>query len=68
MKVKIGTLAGKIWETLQKNGEVNITQLSKNLTAKSTEVYQALGWLAREDKINYSTKGSKIFVSLINTQ
>ena len=27
-------------------------------------VYQALGWLAREDKINYHTQKRKIFVSL----
>jgi hypothetical protein len=31
---------------------------------KDTVVYQAVGWLAREDKIEYHTKGNKTVLSV----
>ena len=58
MKVKIGNTAGKIWETLRKKEEIEVSRLP-------SVVYQALGWLARENRLNYHTKKSKTFVSLI---
>jgi hypothetical protein len=64
MREKIGVTAGKLWETLRENKEVNVSQLPKILKDKPVVVYQALGWLAREDKINYRTEGAKIYVSL----
>jgi len=64
MREKIGITAGKLWETLRENKEVNVSQLPKVLKDKPVVVYQALGWLAREDKINYRTEGAKIYVSL----
>jgi len=64
MREKIGVTAGKLWETLRENKEVNVSQLPKVLKDKPVVVYQALGWLAREDKINYRTEGAKIYVSL----
>jgi hypothetical protein len=68
MKEKIGWTAGKVWETLRSNGEMNISQLPKKMKEKSVVVQQALGWLAREDKINYHIKGSKIYVSLTENE
>lgn len=64
MKEKVGETAGKIWKFLDKKGEVNIDQLPRNLKEKSAIVYQAVGWLAREDKIEYRTKATKTFISL----
>jgi hypothetical protein len=64
VKNKIGETAGKIWKVLKKKGEVNVAQLPKLLNEKSAVVYQALGWLAREDKIDYQIKAAKTFVSL----
>ncbi len=65
MKQSIGTTAGKIWQTLNTREEVTISQLPKMLNEKSANIYQALGWLAREDKINFCTKGNRTFVSLV---
>ena len=65
MKAKIGELSGKIWSTLRNKKEVNVSQLPKILNEKPVLVYQALGWLAREDKIDYHVKGAKILVSLV---
>ena len=64
MKDKIGKTAGAIWKILKKNKEVNVAELPKLVNEKSALVYQALGWLARENKIEYHTKAAKTFVSL----
>ena len=64
MKDKIGEIAGKIWTILGEKQNVNISKLPKILKEKGEIVYQALGWLAKEDKINYHTKERKTFVSL----
>lgn len=64
MKDRIGEIAGKIWTVLGEKENVNISKLPKLLKEKGEIVYQALGWLAREDKINYHTKERKTFVSL----
>jgi len=68
MKESIGMTAGRIWERLRADGELNITQLPKILNENSALVYQALGWLAREDKVVYRTMGSKILVSLSESE
>ena len=68
MKDQIIEAAGKTWKTLGEQGEANIDQLSKIINEKEPIVYQALGWLAREDKINYTSKNNKTFVSLVESE
>ena len=68
MRDKIGETAGEIWKILKNQGEVNVAQLPKLLDEKSTIVYQGLGWLARENKIEYQTKAAKTFVFLTETE
>lgn len=65
MKDKVIETAGRTWKLLGEKGETDVTQLPKLLGEKDDVVYQSLGWLAREDKINYATKSSKSFVSLV---
>ena len=68
MKEKIIEAAGKTWKYLAENGPANICETGKSLKIKDERVYQALGWLAREDKINYSETNKKIYVSLIDSE
>jgi len=68
MKEKIGETAGKIWKIMQKKGEVNVAQLPKLLNEKSAITYQGLGWLARENKIEYQIKGAKTYASLTDAE
>jgi Mn-dependent DtxR family transcriptional regulator len=68
MKEEIGETAGKIWEILKKKGEVNVAQLPRLLNEKSAMVNQGLGWLAREDKVDYQDKAGKTFVSLTESE
>jgi len=68
MKEKVGETAGKIWNLLYEKGEVNISKIPKSINEKSTITNQAIGWLAREDKISYRINKDKIYVSLINSE
>jgi len=47
----IGKNAGKIWQTLEKHKEIDVTSIPKLAKLKEMKAYNALGWLAREDKI-----------------
>ncbi len=64
MKTKIGEMAGRVWETLGEKEEVAVSRLPQILKEKGEIVYQALGWLAREGKIDFQRKEGKTFVSL----
>ena len=68
MKDKIIEAAGKTWRFLGQNGQTNVSQLAKSLKEKDEVVLQALGWLAREDKINYTVKNRRTFVSLVESE
>jgi Mn-dependent DtxR family transcriptional regulator len=67
MKAKIGETAGKIWNLLEEKGEVNISQLPRLLNEKSVMVQQAVGWLAREDKVEFRTEAGKTYIFLTET-
>ena len=68
MKDKVIEIAGKTWRFLGQNGETNVSQLPRLLRENDTVVLQALGWLAREDKINYMTRSRRTFVSLVERE
>jgi hypothetical protein len=68
MKDKVIEAAGKTWRFLGQNGEVSVSKLPKELKENEPLVFQALGWLAREDKINYSIKNRRTFVSLVDSE
>ncbi len=68
MKEKVIEAAGKTWRALGEKGELNIAQLPKILKEDDTILYQALGWLAREDKINYTVRNKQTFVSLVEAE
>jgi hypothetical protein len=64
MEKMIGEMAGKVWNILGKKGRVDISKFPQILKEKGEIVYQALGWLAREDKIEFHKKEGRNFVSL----
>ena len=64
MKERIIETAGKTWNFLKENGETGMAVLPRRLREKTEIVHQALGWLAREDKLQYREKGGKTFVAL----
>jgi hypothetical protein len=64
MKTKIGEMAGRVWKTLGEKDEVAVSRLPQILKEKGEIVYQALGWLAKEGKVDFHKKEGKTFVSL----
>jgi hypothetical protein len=48
---KVGTNAGKVWKTLDVHGSLIQNELIETTRLKEEEVYAAIGWLARENKI-----------------
>ena len=51
-KEVIGLNAGKVWEALNAADAMGVKQLKKVTKLKEKEMFAAIGWLAREDKIN----------------
>jgi hypothetical protein len=47
----IGTAAGVVWGFLNDNGATSLTALTKGTDLPKELVLQAIGWLAREDKV-----------------
>jgi hypothetical protein len=50
---KIGSNAGKVWKVLDIWGDVDFNTIKRLAKIQETEVYSALGWLARENKIKF---------------
>lgn len=65
-KEKIGTIAGKIWQILNENGNVKIADLKKTTKKDIKDIYMALGWLARENKIHFFEVEKETAVCLIS--
>lgn len=51
IKEQVGTTAGRVWRHLSESGPQTVTQLKKKLNGESDLVNFAVGWLAREDKV-----------------
>lgn len=51
----IGTWAGLVWQALNDADVLGLKQLKKATKLKEKEVFAAVGWLAREGKIDIQT-------------
>ncbi len=60
----IGNTAGKVWKFLDEKGETNLAQLKKGVKVDPNLIMQAIGWLAREDKLLIEQKGRQITYAL----
>ena len=68
VKEKVIDIAGRAWRTLGERGESEIVELAKILREREDLVNQAVGWLAREDKIHYTNKRNKTVISLVESE
>lgn len=59
IKTTVGETAGKIWRSLSSEGPQTVTQLKKKVNGSSEVVNLALGWLAREDKVDLTQLDKK---------
>src|ERR1700712_1059935 len=61
---EIGHVAGDVWGFLVRDGAQTIAVIKKSVDAPADVVLAAIGWLAREDKLKFSTHGRSVKVSL----
>ena len=61
---RIQECATRVISLLREKHSVNVLLFPELLGEKSYVAYQALGWLAREGKVCYSTKGRQCYLSL----
>jgi hypothetical protein len=59
-----GFNAGVVWKSLNQNGSSNLANLVKTTSLSREEVYGALGWLGRENKLVMEQKGRAMIFSL----
>ena len=65
MTALVGTLAGAIWNALNENGALNTKDLKKAAKVKTDkDLFLALGWLLREDKVVVAEADKVVTVAL----
>jgi len=65
-KVKIGNDAGSIWQVLNEKGNITIVDLKKTTKMDIKDIYLALGWLARENKIHFFEMEKELAVCIVS--
>ena len=56
--------AGTIYNYLNTKGEVSINKMKKDLSLADNFAEMGLGWLSREDKLEYTQKAKSVTVRL----
>jgi hypothetical protein len=64
LTVLIGETAGLVWKALSDNGPMSMAKLVKAVGQPRDMVMQAVGWLAREDKITIEEDRRTRIISL----
>jgi len=64
LNAHVGETAGKVWHSLNDDGPQTLAQLKKKLNGSGELVGFALGWLAREGKIDISQDKKNFKASL----
>lgn len=62
--VTIAEMAGTVWRHLAAEGEQPLSQVAAALNESADRVLLAVGWLAREGKINLTSDGANIKIAL----
>jgi hypothetical protein len=61
---QVGNAAGEVWRLLNQGGPQTLAQLKKKLNGGSELLAFAVGWLAREDKLEILTEKKSILLRL----
>lgn len=58
---QIGETAGDVWKSLDQHGPMSLAKLVERVGGNRDVLMQAIGWLAREDKLDMSeTKRGRV--------
>ena len=64
INAQVGETAGRIWHLLNDEGPHTFAQLKKKLDGSGELLSFALGWLAREDKVDITQEKKTVKVAL----
>jgi len=64
MEDTTGELAGQVWRFLEDEGEASVSAVCDAVDAPRSKVSMAIGWLAREDKLEFIDQGRGTSVRL----
>ncbi len=65
MKEKIGANAGVVWNALAGKGTKGLKEVKKETKLAEKDLYAALGWLAREEKVSFSEIEGDILIAVL---
>jgi hypothetical protein len=60
----IGETAGEIWQLLNAAGPLTFSAIIGKIKRPQTTVYMGIGWLAREDKLEFTKTNRGTSISL----
>jgi hypothetical protein len=61
---QIGETAGAVWYYLTENSEASLATIKKDLNLSADLLLAAVGWLAREEKLEFNVSGKSVKLSL----
>ncbi len=64
MNTELGKTAGDVYRALDTEGQLSMSRLKKEIKQNDVLVTMAVGWLAREGKVNLSKERNALKVSL----
>ena len=64
MEDVIGDTAGEIWRFLNAEGPQNLSAITRNIRKPNATIYMAIGWLARENKLQFNKTNRGITISV----
>lgn len=59
-----GDTAGRIWRLLAERGRLSIRKIGELTSLNEATIYLGLGWLARENKIDFHKRSGMLYVEL----
>jgi hypothetical protein len=62
--IVIGHAAGQVWALLNSGKPRTVAEIKKALNEPGDVVTAAIGWLAREDKLEFDTSGKTVKIGL----
>ena len=62
--IEIGHIAGEVWGALSDGEGQTLAAIKKKVSAPADLVTAAIGWLARENKLEFTSSGRTVKISL----
>lgn len=65
-QTEIGVNAGILWKLLADKGLLSLREIGENTSLNVLSIGMALGWLSRENKLNFIEKNGTTYFELLS--